>query len=86
MDLNLSSRLRSLTQGSVGVSHSIGREINALLLEISSTDTYQINMNRLKESKESWVYISVTPQGEYSQYKGYDTFDAVLTWPNSQFS
>ncbi len=86
MELNLSTRLRSLTQGEVGVSHSIAREINALLLEVSSTDTYQVDMNRLKESQESWVYISVTPQGEYSQYNGYDTFDAVLTWPNSQFS
>jgi len=85
MELNLSTRLRSLTQGVVGVSHGIAREINALLLEVSSTDTYQVNMSRLKESQESWVYISVTPQGEYSQYNGYDTFDAVLTWPNSQF-
>ena len=85
MELNLSTRLRSLTQGVIGVSHSIAREINALLLEVSSTDTYQVDMNRLKESQESWVYISVTPQGEYSQYNGYEAFDAVLTWPNSQF-
>ncbi len=85
MELNLSTRLRSLTKGSVSVSHSIAREINALLLEVSSTDTYQVNMTRLEESKESWVYITVTPQGEYSQYNGYETFDAVLTWPNSQF-
>ena len=83
MELNLSTRLRSLTKGGVGVSHRIAREINALLLEVSSTDTYQVNLGRLKESQESWVYITVTAQGEYSQYHGYETFDAVLTWPNS---
>lgn len=83
MELNLSTRLRSLTKGAVGVSRGIAREINALLLEVSSTDTYQVNMDRLKESRESWVHISVTPQGEYSQYMGYESFEAVLTWPNS---
>ena len=81
MELNLSTRLRSLTQGGIGVTHCIAREINALLLEVSSTDTYQVNLSRLTESKESWVYITVTAQGEYSQYNGYETFDAVLTWP-----
>ena len=84
MELNFSTRLSSLTKGVAGVSHRIAREINTLLLEVSSTDTYQVNLGRLEESQESWVYITVIPQGEYSQYKGYETFDAVLTWPQNR--
>lgn len=85
LDLNLTTRLRSLTKGKGSFSHGVVKEINALLLEVSSSDGYQVSMARLKDSKESWVYITVTPQGEFSQYNGYETFDAVLTWPNSQF-
>lgn len=82
-ELDLSLRLGSLLKDVTGLTVDDSRKINDLLLEVSSSDRYCVNDNRLNESQEAWVHIKVVPGGDYSQFTGFDEFDAVLTWPNS---
>ncbi|MBL4868890.1 MAG: hypothetical protein JKY67_21200 [Pseudomonadales bacterium] len=82
-ELNLPDRLTAITRDLVGLSGKHTQPINELLLEISSSDTYSVNEDKLSVSHEAWVYIKVIAGGNYSQFEGFGEFYAVLTWPNS---
>lgn len=82
-ELGLVHRLRQITLNQEGLTQAHANEIDALLLEVSSTDRYKVDIERLDESNESWVYLDIVPQGEYSNFENFSSFKAVLTWPNS---
>ena len=82
-ELNWVPRLRSITEDLDHLTPIAAQQINELLLEVSSTDQYRVDENKLDLSHEAWIHIKVVATGDYSQFSGFDEFDAVLTWPNS---
>lgn len=56
-------------------------ELDALLQEVSCSDQLVVDRSRWSESRPGWVYLSVFPQGEFSQFEGFDQTAAILTWP-----
>lgn len=82
-NLCLTNQLRKITTQNPALAPSQVSDVNDVLREISSSDRYQVNLSRLAESKEAWVYVTIYPQGDYSHFEGYDTIEAVLTWPNN---
>jgi hypothetical protein len=80
-DLMLPTRLSAFTTGQSALTKTQARDINNLLMELSSTDICSVNESRLHESAEGWVYITVSAQGDFSQFQGFAEFEAVLTWP-----
>ncbi len=83
-ELSLECRLTELTKDSATINSQTANAINQLLMEISSSDRYEIDMDRLTNSCEAWIYLKVYPQGDYSTFGNNEPFNAVLTWPNSQ--
>ncbi len=61
---------------------SQANEIDSILRSSPETKGVSVNMRRLKESVESWVWVNAKEQ-EFSCYKGFGDFEAILTWPNS---
>lgn len=80
-ELDLSSRLSAICHGKATLNLDDANAIDCVLTEISSTDVFSVNIQKLGESKEAWVYISVLPQGDYSYFQGLNEFEAILTWP-----
>lgn len=80
-DLAMVRRLSGL--GEVGSALSIAdvEEIDALLLEVSSSDHFQVDRNRLQESQSGWVLITIDAQGEFSYFSNTGRFSAILVWP-----
>ncbi len=82
-ELALARRLSAVIKNKIGITHADAAAINDLLREMSSSDFYCVDETRLEQSLESWVFIKIRPQGEYSQFQGFDEFTAILTWPSS---
>lgn len=80
-ELALPSRLSGITKNMVGLSKDLTQPINQLLMEISSSDHYEVDETKLDQSSEGWVYLKVIPEGEFSTFDGFVPFEAVLTWP-----
>jgi hypothetical protein len=80
-ELALAGRLSAVVKDKNGLSLADAHHINELLRELSSTDVCFVNEERLQQSLESWVHVFVRPQGDYSQFQGFDEFEAVLVWP-----
>ena len=58
------------------------RDIDLLLQGSPETRGVSVNMDKLSDSVESWVWV-LAKEHEYSCYKGFGDFEAILTWPNS---
>ena len=82
-ELDLASRLGNATRDSVGLSKFEAVKVNQLLKEVSSSDLYTVDESKLDLSNEAWVYLDISPQGEFSHFDGYSKLKAILTWPNS---
>ncbi|WP_338846302.1 DUF6210 family protein [Massilia sp. W12] len=82
-ELALDVKLTEVTQDLVGLNPAVAQEINLLLMEVSSSDRYEVDLSKLALSSEAWVYVRVYPQGNYSTYGASEPFEAILTWPNS---
>lgn len=81
-ELVLTARLNSLAWGEVGLSNQTAQEVQQLLLEISSTDCYQVDHTMLHQSCRGWVHIKIIPQGAFSHFQGAGPLQAVLIWPS----
>lgn len=65
------------------MSPKIADSMDSLLQNYLPLRGIKIDRSRLYESKEAWVYINGVPL-DMADYAGFgDSFDAVLTWPNS---
>lgn len=82
-ELALPERLTELTRDLVGLSVEIANQINQLIMEVSSSDRYEVDFDKLDQCSEAWIYLTVYPGGEYSTFDSDVAFKAVLTWPNS---
>lgn len=70
------------TTGATPLNASNISAINQLLLEISSSDSYRVDLDKSSESQLGWLYVRVTPAGDFSHFAGFDEFTGILTWPN----
>ena len=57
-------------------------EINKLLLKYPETNSASVNMAKLNESYESWVWCNIK-ESKFSGISGFSNIEAVLTWQNS---
>ncbi|MBR9911036.1 MAG: hypothetical protein GYB33_11880 [Gammaproteobacteria bacterium] len=80
-ELALAARLASEVQKADCFTPQLADAVDEVLLEISSSDAYRVDRQRLSESRSGWVYVTVTPQGEFSHFQGFESFAAVVTWP-----
>ena len=55
-------------------------EINNLLQALSCSDSIGVSPTELDRSYRGWIYVSVSPWGDFSQFEGFDDFTGVLTW------
>src|SRR5579863_7633525 len=75
-------------QGIGGISSQIADSIDALLASTPSTSFLKVDRDRLDDSCEAWIYVSIeTPleriQGEdHGSVYGFGTARGVLTWEN----
>ena len=58
------------------------KEINKLLLKYPETNSASVNMTKLNESYESWVWCNIK-ESKFSGISGFGNIEAVLTWQNS---
>ncbi len=56
-------------------------QLNEILAELSSSDLISVDASRFSDSRWGWVYLSIIPQGEFSQFEGFEEGKAVMTWP-----
>ncbi len=56
-------------------------EINELLAQLSSSDLIAVDVSRFSDCHWGWVYLTIIPQGPFSQFEGFDEGKAVMTWP-----
>lgn len=82
-ELALAGRLSNITKNRIGLNERSAGEINQLLKEISSSDHFEVDTEKLQQSAEAWIYLRIYPAGEFSTFGGADPFKAVLTWPNT---
>jgi hypothetical protein len=88
-ELSLSVRLQEISQQAESLTPAVGREINELLLETSSSDALSVDFTHLSRSCHGWVYLSIRAAGEFSYFEGFaeakgdreTTLQGVLTWP-----
>ncbi len=58
--------------------------IDNLLQDSYTTKFLKVDQNKLKDSCEAWIYVKgVRPKEEIPIIKGFEDFEAVLTWQNS---
>ena len=81
-EAHLMDQLAQVVKGAVGLNAQQAQAINALLMEVSSSDRYEVNMDQLAHSNEAWVHVRVFPQGDYSTFDNAEPFQAILTWKN----
>lgn len=80
-ELEVAPRLSAICHNKAQLHLEDANAIDAVLTEISSTDVFSVNIQKLQDSKEAWVYVNVLPQGDYSYFQGFGEFEAILTWP-----
>jgi hypothetical protein len=66
----------------VGITDKRATEIDVLLKSHPMTAGILVDRNRLRESEEAWVYVTVEP-AELAVYQGFDSAEGVLVWQNS---
>ena len=58
--------------------------IDQLLSTLPPTRSVRVNRERLKESMEAWIHLTIVrPADDESPFSGFDGAAAVLTWENS---
>lgn len=57
-------------------------QLDDALLTLSSSDLVSVARSKLNDSSVGWVWVSVVPSEEFSQFQGLEPFEGVLTWPN----
>lgn len=67
-----------------GVEEAEADEIDRLLAASFTTAAIRVDRAQLHRSVEAWVYVVVDPATfKGSPFDGWDRFEAVLTWANS---
>lgn len=66
----------------VGLSIAQADEVDDLLMQLSSSDQMRVDRSKLADSEAGWVFVEVSPMGDFSQFAGVDSCSGVLTWPN----
>lgn len=80
-ELALLPRLQQLIVSGPGLSLADAAHIDALLLEVSSSDQFQVDRSRLQDSQPGWSYITMNSQGDFSYVPNAGRAAAVLVWP-----
>ncbi|MBI5927699.1 MAG: hypothetical protein HY862_00205 [Chloroflexi bacterium] len=79
----LHEELAKFFSGGMQMSARIADSIDVLLQNYVPLRGIKIDRVRLYESKEAWVYVKCISLDK-TDYSGFgDSFNAVLTWPNS---
>ncbi|MGH1373555.1 MAG: DUF6210 family protein [Cellvibrionaceae bacterium] len=56
-------------------------QLNDMLAQLSCSDLIAVDASRFGDSKWGWVYLTIIPSGEFSQFEGFGEGKAVMTWP-----
>jgi len=79
---HLDALLAEAVQGEAVITRRLAEAIDAVLMSLSSTDLLRVDLSRLDDSEPGWVFVTLTPGGEFSQFLSMPEGPAVLTWPN----
>ena len=78
----IDAALRQMEWFSLGINEKRADQIDALLSAWGWTSGISVDMTRLHDSEEAWVYVNIEPV-EYGVYSGFGSCKGVLVWQNS---
>ena len=82
---SLSERLQTLWRNSTDPSSNPSTmDINLVLSEISSSDLIHIDLESVGDLCCGWIPVEILPEGDFSQFQGFDSVKGILTWPYTE--